>query len=166
MEATNSIEATNSKDELDEILDEISEACEAYLRPVFCPASSPCAEGLAMPHRIALAVKFDLAARKLRAYETSMHLPGQANTSRRPKEVRKAREVVGFAMAPSMEQGIKDHLPKPDHRTPFFLYPFGIPVLTDPRMEGCDDIHAFYDRKLWRERLKEQNEWDRIQRQR
>lgn len=39
-----------------------------------------------------------------------------------------------------------------------------LPVLIDPRMTGNPNATVFYDKKIWRKRVKNQNKWDRQQR--
>jgi hypothetical protein len=72
-----------------------------------------------------------------------------------------ARVLVGLSMSPAVEAKLKRELPLPkEPRYHFFAQPFGVPIIVDPRMNSRTAT-AYYDRKIWRKRVKEQNRWDR-----
>jgi len=72
-----------------------------------------------------------------------------------------ARLLVGLSMSPAVESALRKQLPPPDPRR-FEMYPLGCPVIVDPRMTSRSAT-AYYDRKIWRKRVKEQRRWDRRQ---
>ncbi len=72
-----------------------------------------------------------------------------------------ARILVGLTMSPAVEAALKRQIPPApvvmSYRSPF---PFGVPIIVDPRMNSRTAT-AYYDRKIWRKRVKEQNRYDR-----
>ena len=71
-----------------------------------------------------------------------------------------ARILVGLTMSPAVEVALKRQTPSVpvvmSYRSPF---PFGVPIIVDPRMNSWTAT-AYYDSKIWRKRVKEQNRYD------
>lgn len=72
-----------------------------------------------------------------------------------------APPVVGMSMSPAVYGALRRELGASS--TARFCWGWGFPIIVDPRMTSKSGT-VFYDRKVWRKRLKEQKRWDRRRR--
>jgi hypothetical protein len=64
-------------------------------------------------------------------------------------------------MSPAVEAALKRQTPPvPVVISYGAAFPFGVPIIVDPRMNSRTAT-AYYDPKIWRKRVKEQNRYDR-----
>lgn len=65
--------------------------------------------------------------------------------------------LVGLSMSPEAQARLRRECTPTQSA---YIPPFGVSIIIDPRMKQ-NGATAFYDRKIWRKRVKEQVRWDR-----
>lgn len=68
--------------------------------------------------------------------------------------------LVGLSMSPAMESAVRRRVSPPADGL-WREHPLGVPVIVDPRMKAAAAT-AYYDRRTWRKRVKEQQRWDKL----
>lgn len=68
--------------------------------------------------------------------------------------------IYGIACNPQVDQILRDNEARGNLESPVgIVFDWKLPRIIDPRLK-TDASEVYYDEKLWRLRLKQQNEWD------